>query len=106
MRSAWFHKPLYVIPILGVAGGIFLGTGMIWEARNVGRENMSPRRIAAAPTRADYVMDPVARDMGYVMGLAADKKSAESCQSLSPEFRSGCIEYVEEQAARLPAERP
>jgi len=98
MRTPWFRRPRYLIPVGGISLGLFAGIVMIEDAQTIGRAGTRPTvNLSAASVTGAYVSDPIARDMGYTMAMQQKATSETACESKSAEFRRGCLEYVSEQ---------
>ena len=92
-----------LVPLAGVAAGIGWGAvsaGDISRARAQGSFSAAvwtPPAAEAAPLPQRD--DPVAEAHGYAMASSRNIRTIEQCTRIAPEFRRGCISYIEENPA-------
>lgn len=80
---------------IGVVGGLSVAGDM---------PKLAPLPMSIQPSGPEPPADTFARDAGYAMAKALQKRTMVSCETLKPVFRAGCRDYVRD-SSRLRSAR-
>lgn len=103
MRPSAPRKRLIVIlgcVSAGAALGVLMGASAAGRIELPAKGEHHVRPFTVSPSKAAETggRDPLAREVGYSIASAWDVKTIARCSVLDAQFRSGCRDYVREQA--------